>query len=128
MSEERVRVSIEAGIGRVTLCRPEKKNALDLPMFRALADTAARLADDSNLRVVVMRGEGSAFCAGLDVSNFRADPSVIGQLIEKKAGESTNLANVNKTKRNELLQELIAWQQSVGAPIPTQENPEYRSP
>jgi len=92
MSEERVRVSIEAGIGHVTLCRPEKKNALDLPMFKALAATAARLADDSNLRVVVMHGEGSAFCAGLDVSNFMADPSVIGQLIEKKAGEPTNLA------------------------------------
>lgn len=92
MSEERVHVSVEAGIGHVTLCRPEKKNALDLPMFRALADAAERLADDANLTVVVMRGEGSAFCAGLDVSNLMADPSVVGQLIEKQAGESTNLA------------------------------------
>ena len=92
MSEERVHVSIEAGIGHVTLCRPDKKNALDLPMFRALADAAARLADDPDLRVVVMRGEGSAFCTGLDISNFMADPSVIEQLIEKKAGELTNLA------------------------------------
>ncbi len=40
--------------------------------------------------------------------------------------ERHNLAGINKTKRDELLNELIAWQQAVNAPIPTQANPDYQ--
>jgi len=39
--------------------------------------------------------------------------------------ETTNLANVNKAKRNELLNLLTGWQNSIGAPVPTEPNPDY---
>ena len=40
-------------------------------------------------------------------------------------GEKTNLANVNTTKRDELLSLLINWRNSIGAPVPTEANPDY---
>ena len=46
-------------------------NALDPAVFRALAEAGARLKDRT-LRAVVLSGEGSAFCAGLDVERIAA--------------------------------------------------------
>ena len=40
-------------------------------------------------------------------------------------GERTDLANSNSAKRDELLDDLLAWQKSVNAPIPTKPNPDY---
>ncbi len=92
MSEQRVTVSIDAGVARVALARPKKKNALDLAMFEALAGAAAQLVGEKDLRAVVLHGEGSAFCAGLDITNFMADPATIGALLEKTPGDVVNLA------------------------------------
>jgi len=69
---DRVLVSVADGIADVRLNRPDKLNALDHAMFRALADTAARLSTDRSVRVVVLSGEGRSFCAGLDFSNFES--------------------------------------------------------
>ena len=54
------------GVAQVRLARPEKMNALDGAMIRALIDAAAHLHQEPSLRVVVLHGEGRAFCAGLD--------------------------------------------------------------
>jgi len=69
------RVSIESddrGVADVRLARPDKMNALDDAMFRAIADATRRLARDRGLRAVVLSGEGRAFCAGLDTGSFAA--------------------------------------------------------
>lgn len=68
----RIRVSIDNGVADVRLNRPDKMNALDPAMFHAIADTGARLKDDRSVRVVVLSGEGRAFCAGLDVERLAA--------------------------------------------------------
>jgi enoyl-CoA hydratase/carnithine racemase len=60
------------GVADVRLNRPDKMNALDPAMFRALVDTADALAADPSLRAVVLSGEGRAFCAGLDFASFQA--------------------------------------------------------
>lgn len=52
---------------RVTLDRPERLNALDGRMIGELRDLFWNLADDGDTRVVVLRGAGRAFCAGLDL-------------------------------------------------------------
>ncbi|MDH5345936.1 MAG: crotonase/enoyl-CoA hydratase family protein [Gammaproteobacteria bacterium] len=70
---ERVTIDIDNHVATVTLNRPEKKNAVDLKMFDAIAAAAAELAEDNSVRAVVLRGEGSDFCAGIDVSVFSAD-------------------------------------------------------
>lgn len=51
----------------LTLDRPEKHNALDGPLIDALCDFFAAAADDQELRVIVLRGNGRSFCAGLDL-------------------------------------------------------------
>lgn len=67
---DRITVSIENGVADVRMARPDKMNALDDAMFSALIDTGERLKADGSVRAVVLSGEGRAFCAGLDTSNF----------------------------------------------------------
>lgn len=67
---DRVTVRLEGGIADVRLNRADKMNALDEAMFAAIIDTGERLAQDKSVRAVVLSGEGRAFCAGLDISNF----------------------------------------------------------
>ena len=69
-NEERVRVTIEDGVADVKLVRGDKMNALDPAMFDALLTTGDQLKEDKSVRAVVLSGEGRAFCAGLDSSNF----------------------------------------------------------
>ncbi|MFN0028916.1 MAG: crotonase/enoyl-CoA hydratase family protein [Acidimicrobiales bacterium] len=71
-STERVTVTIDGGVADVRLNRPEKMNALDPAMFKALARTGEALAADRSVRAVVLSGEGRAFCAGLDFGSFQA--------------------------------------------------------
>lgn len=72
MSGERVRVEVADHVGVVTLARPDKHNALDVPMFEAIAAASASLASEPGLRAVVMHGEGPSFCSGLDVAGLMA--------------------------------------------------------
>lgn len=70
--ENRVRLSIVDGIADVRLDRADKMNALDPAMFKAIADTGARLKQEAGVRAVVLSGEGRAFCAGLDIERIAA--------------------------------------------------------
>jgi enoyl-CoA hydratase/carnithine racemase len=70
--EDRIHLSIMDGVADVRLNRAAKMNALDPAMFKAIADAGARLKDDSSVRVVVLSGEGRAFCAGLDLERLMA--------------------------------------------------------
>jgi enoyl-CoA hydratase/carnithine racemase len=69
---DQVTVTITDGVADVRLNRPDKLNALDLPMFQAIAAAGARLVGDDSIRAVVLSGEGQAFCAGLDFASFMA--------------------------------------------------------
>lgn len=55
------------GIAKVTLNRPEARNALDLDMRRELVAALKSLGDDPTVRVLILRGAGEHFCAGGDV-------------------------------------------------------------
>lgn len=68
----RVQCAISNGVADVRLCRPKKMNAVDSPMLSALRDAAVQLRATEGLRVVVLSGEGRAFCAGLDLDVLRA--------------------------------------------------------
>lgn len=69
---DRISVDIQGGVADVRLIRTDKMNALDNAMFEALITTGERLKAEPGLRAVVLSGEGRAFCAGLDTSNFAA--------------------------------------------------------
>ncbi|MEC7257499.1 MAG: crotonase/enoyl-CoA hydratase family protein [Pseudomonadota bacterium] len=65
----RVSVTYEKHIARVTLTRGDKMNALDREMMEAIVAAGQEVAA-SDARVVVLSGEGRAFCAGLDMASF----------------------------------------------------------
>lgn len=67
---ERVSVQVTGGVAEVRLTRPDKLNALDLPMFEGLRRASDGLAADPGVRAVVLSGEGRGFCAGLDFGSF----------------------------------------------------------
>ncbi|MCC6437431.1 MAG: crotonase/enoyl-CoA hydratase family protein [Acidimicrobiales bacterium] len=89
---ERVTVRMDNGVADVRLNRPEKMNALDGAMFRALVETGEALKADPSVRAVVLSGEGRSFCAGLDLTSFQAMAGDQGMEIgaEPKGDRITN--------------------------------------
>jgi len=69
MGEDLVLVTEADGIMTVTLNRPEKLNAINLPVSQALDAAVWRFGDDEDLRVLVLTGTGRYFSAGLDISD-----------------------------------------------------------
>ncbi len=59
--------SIQDGIATVTLNRPEKRNAMNMALLEGLVSFFNQLEENKDVRVVVIRGEGKAFCSGLDL-------------------------------------------------------------
>lgn len=64
---ELVGFAADGAVGTITLNRPEKFNALDIPMLDALAACLEQAEAADNVRVVLLRGEGKGFCAGGDI-------------------------------------------------------------
>lgn len=63
-------VDVDGSVARVTLNRPEKRNALSLNLMEELIDSLKELARSREAKVVVLRGKGSAFSAGHDLSEL----------------------------------------------------------
>ncbi|HEX4915801.1 MAG TPA: crotonase/enoyl-CoA hydratase family protein [Vicinamibacterales bacterium] len=74
---ELVTLTVTDHVADVRFNRPEKMNALNIPMFEAISAAAEEVMRDRSIRAVVLSGEGRAFCAGLDLSNF-TDPNAFG--------------------------------------------------
>lgn len=60
--------SIEGGIARITLNRPDKRNALNDELIAGLKEELRHADHDEDVRVVVLSGAGSDFCAGADLA------------------------------------------------------------
>ncbi|MDQ3483314.1 MAG: enoyl-CoA hydratase [Pseudomonadota bacterium] len=67
---EHVRTERRDGLLAITLARPERRNAITIAMYSALADAIESAADDPELRVVTINGEGPDFTAGNDLNDF----------------------------------------------------------
>jgi enoyl-CoA hydratase/carnithine racemase len=73
---DRIAIALgEDGVAQVRLTRGDKMNALDDVMFARLIEAGHALYAMKGLRVVVLSGEGRAFCAGLDTSRLARTPS-----------------------------------------------------
>ena len=70
-SFRRLRVVRDGPVARVTLARPEVRNAFDEVLIQALTGAFLAFTDDVDTRVVVLEGEGPTFCAGADVEWMR---------------------------------------------------------
>ena len=66
-----VRAWTEGAVARVAMARPEKRNAQDTAMLRALDEAFTAAVADDAVRVIVLSGDGPHFCAGHDLGEFR---------------------------------------------------------
>lgn len=71
MSEEILLNHLDEGVLTLTLNRPERLNALNPALMRALVDALTDAADDARVGCVLLRGNGRAFCAGGDIAAAR---------------------------------------------------------
>lgn len=67
-----VRIEHDGPVSRLSLARPDRRNALDPEMIDDLSAALSTLGRRSATRVVVLAGDGRAFCAGADISYMRA--------------------------------------------------------
>ncbi|MFN8652900.1 MAG: enoyl-CoA hydratase/isomerase family protein [Gemmatimonadales bacterium] len=77
--------SLAGGVLRLTLNRPEKRNALDSSTIAALTDALAQAELDSAVRVVAISGAGKDFCAGADLDELLASANQPPEENEKAA-------------------------------------------
>lgn len=72
MAYEAITLDVDKrGVALIMLNRPERHNALNRKMIAELHEVALKLADDDDVRVVVLTGNGKSFCAGGDLGWFR---------------------------------------------------------
>ena len=67
---EHVRVEKDGGVLAITLARPERRNAITVAMYAALADAVESAAEDESVRLITFRGEGQDFAVGNDLADF----------------------------------------------------------
>ncbi|HTV57506.1 MAG TPA: enoyl-CoA hydratase-related protein [Verrucomicrobiae bacterium] len=80
----------EGEIVRVTLARPEKRNAISTPMIKELL-AAFDEAEGSGARVLILTGEGKAFCAGMDLEDLQ---KIAGQSEGENREDSRRMARL----------------------------------
>lgn len=89
-STRNITCTVDEGIARVWLDRPDKLNGLTLEMLAELAATSRRLAKDKTLRAVVVTGAGESFSAGLDFASALKDPRQIARTFIPSPFRGTN--------------------------------------
>ncbi len=68
-------LQLKNGVALVTLNRPERRNALNMPLLADLNAVFAQIAGDDAVRAVVLTGAGKGFCAGADLGDFQQTPT-----------------------------------------------------
>jgi enoyl-CoA hydratase/carnithine racemase len=89
-----VLTSSSDGVATVTLNRPDKRNALSIELRHELAGALDRVGSDQEVSVVVLTGAGTAFCAGMDRSQFGGDTANREALYESTTRLFDSLARV----------------------------------
>ena len=79
---ELVTVERADAVAIVTLNRPEKRNALSLDLRARLTNELNALASDDDVRCLLLTGAGSAFCAGMDMTEFGGDRAHKERIVE----------------------------------------------
>jgi len=96
-----VQLKIENGVARLTLDRPEKRNALRREIIQALLDSVRLVAADASVRVLILGATGKIFCAGMD----------LGQMQERAQSENSDQEwTADSQVLCDLLTEMLALQ------------------
>src|ERR1700676_1564913 len=90
MNYKTLRLSHDASIATITLSRPEKRNAISYELIEELLGVLDQLAHSSAL-VLILTGEGKAFCSGMDLENLKA---LTGRSAEQNLKDSETMADL----------------------------------
>ncbi|MBO3276090.1 enoyl-CoA hydratase/isomerase family protein [Pseudomonas sp. Milli4] len=85
-----IELSIDNGLARLVMARPERKNALNLQMFAELLDTLNGLRRNPEVKAVLLTGSGSDFCSGGDVGNMQGAQATASD-VRKRMEENNRL-------------------------------------
>ena len=88
---QKIEYRFTSGIARITLNRPERRNALDQELLTELRDALRASAADESVRVILLSGAGKDFCSGMDLRMFADDASCDGA---KFQAEARNMAGL----------------------------------
>lgn len=72
MADERIKIGVDGAIATLTVARPDKLNAFDIDMLKALSASCDSVEADASVRAVILTGEGKAFSAGGDIKAWGA--------------------------------------------------------
>jgi enoyl-CoA hydratase/carnithine racemase len=75
---DEILTSVADGVATITLNRPEQRNAMNAALLRGLGAAFDDLDARKDVRVIVVRGAGSAFCSGMDLKEMEAQRGAIG--------------------------------------------------
>ncbi len=70
---EHIRIELRDNVLAITFSRPERRNAITVAMYAALADAIEGAQEDAAIRLITIRGEGEDFTAGNDLADFMAE-------------------------------------------------------
>ena len=88
MDFEQIRYEVSEGIATITLNRPEALNAMTAQMINEWHEAVKQATADSDVRAIVITGEGRSFCAGLDLKEMQdrgVDAGYVGDVVNKPA-------------------------------------------
>ncbi|NOZ34002.1 MAG: enoyl-CoA hydratase/isomerase family protein [Chlorobi bacterium] len=90
---EYIKYEIKNKIGYITLNRPEKRNALNAELVEELKHTFKKAEEDITVKVIILKAEGKAFCAGADLAYLQ---SLQKNTFDENLADSVNLAELYK--------------------------------
>ena len=116
MSDEGVILAQADGVLAITLDRPERKNALPAAVVRRIVEALETAATDDALRAIVLRGNGSDFCAGADwVAANRGDARPrTGSLQRRTALQAHRLVELLATIQLPVVCAVRGWASGLG--------------
>ena len=74
---ETLQYTKDHGVARIVLNRPQVRNALNIQMRDDFSEVLSAVADDPEVRSLLITGEGGAFCSGADLTEFGTAPSLV---------------------------------------------------
>ncbi len=83
MPKELVYLSFEDSIATIVLNDPKRRNAMSIAMFDALDEALGDVASHNDVHVLLLRGNGEAFCAGFELRAAVDDPTLMMQYIDR---------------------------------------------
>ncbi len=82
IATDKMLASVENGVGTMTYNHPERRNAVNHEMRLAIIEILSNFAQNSDVRVIVVTGNGRAWCAGLDVAAASSGEGIGGDVLD----------------------------------------------